>query len=81
MLTQQIPYGRWGPVAYVSRSLAPTERRYVQIEKEALALTWAYTRFFDYLIGITFTLESDHKPLISLLGTAKSLDQLPPPIQ
>ena len=81
VLTQQLPDGRWGPVAYVSRSLTPTERRYAQIEKEALALTWACTRFRDYLIGITFTLETDHKPLISLLGTAKSLDQLPPRIQ
>ena len=69
------------PVVYVSRSLTPTERRYAQIEKEALALTWACTRFRDYLIGITFTLETDHKPLISLLGTAQLLDQLPPRIQ
>lgn len=81
VLTQQLSDGRWGPVAYVSRSLTPTERRYAQIEKKALALTWACARFRDYLIGITFTLETDHKPLISLLGTAKSLDQLPPRIQ
>ena len=81
VLTQKLPDGRWGPVVYVSRSLTPTERRYAQIEKEALALTWACTRFRDYLIGITFTLETDHKPLISLLGTAQSLDQLPPRIQ
>ncbi len=81
VLTQQQPDGRWAPVAFASRSLIPTERRYAQIEKEALTLTWACTRFQDYLIGITFTLETDHKPLISLLGTAKSLDQLPPRIQ
>ena len=41
----------------------------------------ACTRFRDYLIGITFTLQTDHKPLISLLGTAKLLGQLPPRIQ
>ena len=81
VLTQQQPDGRWAPVAFSSRSLVPTERRYAQIAKEALALTWACTRLQDYLIGITFTLETDHKPLISLLGTAKSLDQLPPRIQ
>ena len=80
VLTQQLPDGRWGPVAYVSHSLTPTERGYAQIE-DALALTLACTRFRDYLIGITFTLETGHKPLISLLGTAKSLDQLPPRIQ
>ena len=81
VLTQQQPVGRWSPVAYASRSLTPTERHYTQIEKEALAVTWACSRFQDYLIGITFTLETDHKPLVPLLGTAKSLDQLPPRIQ
>lgn len=31
----------WTPVAYATRSLTPTEQRYAQLEKEALALTWA----------------------------------------
>ena len=72
VLTQQQPDGRWSPVAYASRSLTPTESRYAKIEKEALAATWASSKFQDYLIGITFTLETDHKPLVPLLGTAKS---------
>ena len=81
VLTQQQPDGRWCPVAYASRSLTPTERHYAQIEKEALAATWASSKFQDYLIGITFTLETDHKLLVPLLGTAKSLDQLLPRLQ
>ena len=46
------------PVAYISRAM--TEQRYAQIEKEALALTWAYERFSDYLIGMVFHCEIDH---------------------
>lgn len=70
----------WRPVAYASRSLSPTEQRYAQVEKEALASTWACERFRDFLIGKHFCLETDHKPLVSLLG-GQALDLLPPRIQ
>ena len=36
------------------------QQRYAQIEKEALALTWACERFSDYLIGIKFHIERDY---------------------
>ena len=67
----------WRPVAYASRALSETEKRYAQIEKKALAVTWACTKFTDYLLGCKFMIESDHKPLIPLLNT-KHLDSLPP---
>uniref|UniRef100_A0A669BXN3 Gypsy retrotransposon integrase-like protein 1 n=1 Tax=Oreochromis niloticus TaxID=8128 RepID=A0A669BXN3_ORENI len=70
----------WKPVAYASRALTATEQRYAQIEKEALASTWACERFAEFLIGKTFHIETDHKPLVSLLGS-KGLDELPPRIQ
>ena len=41
VLKQRQQTGELKPVAYVSRSMTPTERRYAQIEKEALAFTWA----------------------------------------
>lgn len=70
----------WMPVAYASRALSDTEQRYAQIEKEALATTWACERFAEFLIGKAFHIETDHKPLVPLLGS-KSLDELPPRIQ
>lgn len=70
----------WLPVAYASRSLTDTEQRYAQLEKEALALTWACERFSDFILGVHFELETDHKPLVSLLG-GQALDALPPRIQ
>ena len=68
---------RWRPVTFASRTLTETERQYAQIEKEALAATWACEKFSQYLLGLHFTIESNHKPLIPLLGT-KRLDSLPP---
>ena len=41
VLLQKQANGERRPVAYVSRSMTLTESRYAQIEKEALALTWA----------------------------------------
>ena len=57
--------------------MSDTERRYAQIEKEALALTWACEKFSEYVLGKEIKLETDHKPLVPLLGK-KSLDSLPP---
>ena len=45
--------------------------------KKALALTWALEKFAEYVLGRSVILETDHKPLVPILGR-KSLDQLPP---
>ena len=80
VLLQKQANGETRPVAYISRAMTPTEQRYAQIEKESLALTWASERFEDYLIGLHFTIETDHKPLVSLFGK-KLLDELPLRVQ
>ena len=67
-------------VAYASGSMTDCESRYAQIEKEALALTWACDRFAQCVMGVHILLETDHKPLIPLLGL-KLLDQLPLRVQ
>ena len=69
----------WKPIAYASRSMTETEIRYAQIEKEALATTWACEKFSTYVLGSKFLIETDHKPLVPLLGS-KNLDNLPPQI-
>ena len=77
VLLQRSREGEWRPVVIASRSLAETETRYAQNEKEGLASTWASEKFSNYLLGMRFTLETDHKPRVPLLGN-KELDQLPP---
>ena len=59
--------------------MTETEKRYAQIEKEALATTWACEKFSDYVLGREFEIESDHNPLVPLLNS-KHLDHLPPRI-
>ena len=80
MLRQQQKNGDFKLIAFISRSLSDTEKRYAQIEKEALVVTWANVRFRDYLMGLHYTLETDHKPLVPLLSS-KYLEDLPIRIQ
>ena len=70
----------WQPIAYASKSLSDTERRYAIIEKEALAVVWGCERFAQYLIGREFEIQSDHRPLLACLQT-KRLDELTPRLQ
>ncbi len=67
----------WKLVVFISRQLSDAEKHYAQIEKEALAATWACERLQSYLLGMSFTIETDHKPLVPLLSS-KALDELPP---
>ena len=50
------------PIAYTSRALTPTEKRYAQLEKEMLAIVHSCKKFHYYIIGKPTTIESDHKP-------------------
>lgn len=50
-------------VACVSRSLNKHERNYSSYEGEMLAACWAIKTFRPYLMGVPFTLITDHQPL------------------
>ncbi|KAK2708074.1 hypothetical protein QYM36_015685 [Artemia franciscana] len=63
-------------VAFGSRSLSGAEKRYLQIEKEMLAITYACKHFRQYIYGRTTTVTTDHKPLESILK--KPISMAPP---
>ena len=55
------------PVAYASRSLTQTEQNYAQIEKELYAIVFACEKFHQYIYGKRVHVQSNHKPLESIL--------------
>ncbi|KAL7304666.1 hypothetical protein TKK_0002912 [Trichogramma kaykai] len=64
------------PVAYGSKALNDTEKTYSQIEKECLAILHGCTKFYQYLYGQSFIVETDHKPLVAIFN--KPLNKCPP---
>ena len=55
------------PVAFASRALTDAERNYAQIEKEMLAICFACTKFHQYIYGKSIGVQTDHRPLESIL--------------
>ncbi len=75
VLSHRMPDGTEKPVGFVSRTLSETEKKYSQIEKEALSCVVGVTSFRSYLYGHHFTLQTDHKPLLSLFNENKAIPQ------
>ena len=55
------------PIAYASKALTDSEKNWAQIEKEMLAIVFAAEHFHDYIFGQEIEVQSDHKPLQSII--------------
>ena len=66
-------------VYFASKALTETQRGYVVIEIESLAVAWAVKKFHHFLYRCHFMLETDQKPLEAILS--RSLNQATPGLQ
>ena len=59
-------------IAYASRTLSKSERKYHSHKLEFLALKWAITeRFHEYVYGGEFQVHTDNNPSTYILTSAK----------
>ena len=60
------------PVYFMSKALTETQRGYMAIEIESLAVAWVMEKSHHFLYASHFILETDQKPLEAILS--KSLN-------
>ena len=72
VLSRVMPDGQERPIAYASRTLTVAEKGYSQIEK-GLGVVYVVTKFYNYLYGRPFLIESDHQPLSHLFNQKKAI--------
>ena len=58
--------------AFAYRLLTTAEQNYSKIEKETLLIVLSCEKFHEYVYGLRFVVENDHKPLISVFQRALS---------
>ena len=61
-------------VVYASQSLAPTENSWSTFDRKLWAIVWAVRQFRHYIGSATFTIITDHKPLLSLYSMSIDKD-------
>lgn len=76
VLSHVMPDKMERPIAFISRCLSAAERKYSQLEKEALAIIFAVRKFHQYIFGREFTISTDHMPLITLFNPRKGIPEM-----
>lgn len=64
------------PIVFASRSLTQAEQNYSQLDREALAIVFAVSHFFQYVYGRSFKLITDNQPLVRIFHQNAKLPQM-----
>ena len=63
----QLHDGHWRPLAFFSKKLSNAEKKYAAFDRELLAIYLAVKQFRHYVEGRTFSIYTDHKPLVGAM--------------
>lgn len=74
---QQKINNKWKPLAFYSKSMSPTQRRYSVYDRELLAIYTAIKHFRRLIEGNQVTVQTDHKPLSYALSKPSSNNDTP----
>ena len=64
---EQLVKGHWQPLGFFSRQLKGAQLRYSAYDRELLGVHLSVKHFLYYVEGQTFTIFTDHKPLVSAI--------------
>lgn len=67
--------GHERPISYASRSLSCAEKKYSQVDREALSIIFGVKKFHKYILGQNIKIVTDHKPLLGILGESKPIPE------
>ncbi|EYC05456.1 hypothetical protein Y032_0082g1594 [Ancylostoma ceylanicum] len=76
MQEYEVGTNKFYAIAYCSRTLTETERRWPVVQIELGAIIYALRQFKPYICMAKVVLHSDHKPLTFLLNKSKTHDNL-----
>lgn len=76
VLAHRFEENRDRPVCFASRTLSPAEKGYPHIEKEGLAIIFGVRKFFEYLFGNEFILQTDNAALTRIFHPEKEIPEI-----
>lgn len=71
VLVQYNDRGEARVISFASKALSPTEQRYAQTQREALAIVWAVEHFYYFLMGRHFTVRTDAQGISFIINREK----------
>ena len=78
-MLEQLHGAVWCHTAFASGWLTAAEQSYSLIKKETSSILFSCEKFHEYVYGLRFVVENEHKPVISIFQCA--LSKSPPRIQ